>query len=165
MDVGGIMNIDGGSYNSLNVIKDILWKALKRSSGIRSKVSTVNEFVIDNGTLEKLGDRTVIFNNQINRVDIDMHQDIYNAIEKIDQLEFKVLKQEASIDIFIESAYLLGITLPELIKLIEVKYLKRAMEDCNSKTKAAKRIGMSRKNFANKVKRFEIAMDSEEVEQ
>jgi DNA-binding NtrC family response regulator len=150
-----VANLNGGSHNTLTVIKKLLWNALKRSEGIRSKVDARNEFIIPDDILEKLGDRTIIFNNQINRVDIEMHQDIYNAIEKIDELELKYLKQDVSLDCFIECAYSMGIPLSELLQRIETKYLEKAISESKTKSDAARKIGVGRTTLLSKMKKLD----------
>lgn len=144
---------DGG-YQSLSAIKHILWKALKRSGGVRSKVNATNEFKIDEKTLEKLGDRTIIFNNQINRVDIQMHQDIYAAIQKIDALEYRLLKKDFSLNKFIEVAFDMGIPLNDLLNRIEYFYIEKAMQECENRSQAAKRIGLQRTSLVMKLKKM-----------
>jgi hypothetical protein len=150
-----LVNVNGGRQNALKAVKDLLWKALERSHGLRSKVEATNEFKLDDKFMDQLGDRPVIFNNQINRIDVRMHADIYAAIKRLDAIEFIDLKSDVTIDDFIRAAYNLGINLDELQDRVERSYLQLASEDFKSKAAAARRIGLKRTTFVNKVKRLD----------
>ena len=148
------MNPNGARQNVLQVVRNLLWKALERSHGVRSTVDATNEFKIDANTLEQLGDRTVIFNSQINRVDIRMHQDIYAAIKKLDELEFNYIKADVSIDGFVEHAFNIGIELNDLLGRIERMYVLKAAEMSKRKKEAAARIGLKRTTFHSKLDKY-----------
>jgi hypothetical protein len=149
------VNPNGARQNILQVVRNLLWNALERSHGVRSAVDAKNEFVIDPGTLDKLGSRPVIFNSQINRIDIRMHQDIYAAIKKLDELEFGLVKADVSIDSFIEHAFNSGVELPELLARVERMYVLKAHELSKKKKDAAARIGLKRTTYHSKLLKYQ----------
>jgi len=154
------MNENGGRQQTIRNIKKLLWNALERSNKISSKVQALNHFKIDDSTFACLGDRPVIFNNQIISTDIRLHQDIHEAIMKLDNLEIGAMANDIKIEKFIEAAFNVGMTLPDLMNKVEDAYLEYSLGQCESQAAAARRIGINRTTLVEKCKRKQIGKEN-----
>ena len=159
------MNQYGATPNSLGAVTRQLENALTSSYRLRIKAIAKNAFKIDKKTLENLKDRTVIFNNQINSIDFELHNVVYDALLKLKKVEYNHIKAEISIDQFIKSAFLMGINLNDLIEKIELTYIDIAMKKYGTYSEAARRLGLKRTTLVEKRKRAEkkIGLELSEV--
>lgn len=150
------MNEDAGQKIRLETIRRLLWKALESSSGMTTKVKANNTFRLDDNMIQALGDRPIIINNQINKVDIKAQANIYAAIRALDKLKINLVKVDFSVDNLVSMAFDAGMDLEDLKKKIEVLFLDLAINKSPTKAEAARRIGLKRTAFHEKCKRFGI---------